>query len=86
MRKKISVISPCLNEIKTIEKCIDNVRGLFLKLKNYDYEHIIVDNGSTDGSREIIEKKANSQPIPPAKVISLPTSTDSMKVIVSPDT
>ena len=60
MRKKISVISPCLNEIKTIEKCIDNVRGLFLKLKNYDYEHIIVDNGSTDGSREIIEKKALS--------------------------
>ena len=35
--------------------------------------------------KEIIEKNANSQPIPPAKVISLPTSTDSMKVIVSTD-
>jgi len=36
--------------------------------------------------KEIIEKSANAQPIPPAKVISLPTSSDSMKVIVSPDT
>ena len=36
--------------------------------------------------KEIIDKSANSQPIPPAKVISLPTSSDSMKVIVSPDT
>jgi len=34
---------------------------------------------------EIREKSSNSQPIPPAKVISLPTSTDSMKVVVSPD-
>ena len=36
--------------------------------------------------KEIIEKTSNSQPIPPAKVITLPTSSDSMKVIVSPDT
>ena len=36
--------------------------------------------------KETIEKSANSHPIPPAKVISLPTSSDSMKVIVSPDT
>ena len=36
--------------------------------------------------KEIIEKTSNTQPIPPAKVITLPTSSDSMKVIVSPDT
>ena len=36
--------------------------------------------------KEMIEKSANSQSIPPSKVISLPTSSDSMKVIVSPDT
>ncbi len=35
---------------------------------------------------EIIEKSSNSQPIPPAKVISIPSSSDSMKVVVSPDT
>ena len=36
--------------------------------------------------KEIIEKTSNTQSIPPAKVITLPTSSDSMKVIVSPDT
>ena len=35
--------------------------------------------------KEITEKSLNSQPIPPAKVISIPTTSDSMKVIVSPD-
>ncbi len=37
--------------------------------------------------KEEVEKKIeNTQPIPPAKVINLPSSSPSMKVIVSPDT
>ena len=36
--------------------------------------------------KEIIDKTSNTQTIPPPKVITLPTSSDSMKVIVSPDT
>ena len=36
--------------------------------------------------KEIIEKSSNSKPIPPVKVISIPSSSDSMKVVVSPDT
>ncbi len=39
-----------------------------------------------EAEEEIIEKSSNSQSIPPAKVISLPSSSDSMKVVVSPDT
>ena len=35
--------------------------------------------------KEVIEKSSTSQPIPPAKVISLPSSSDSLKVVVSPD-
>ncbi len=34
---------------------------------------------------EIIEKSSNSERIPPAKVISIPSSSDSMKVVLSPD-
>lgn len=49
---KISIIIPCYNEIKTLEKIIDKVN-----LQNsYDKEIIIVDDYSTDGSRELIEK------------------------------
>ena len=36
--------------------------------------------------KEIIEQSSNPQPITSDKVITLPTSSDSMKVIVSPDT
>ena len=36
--------------------------------------------------KENIEQSSNPQPITPEKVITLPTSSDSMKVIVSPDT
>ena len=35
--------------------------------------------------KEIIEQTSNSQQIQPPKVISIPSSSDSMKVIVSPD-
>ena len=39
-----------------------------------------------ESEEEIIENSSNSQPIPPAKVISIPSSSDSVKVVVSPDT
>ena len=38
-----------------------------------------------ESEKEIVEKNSNSDPIPPAKVITLPTSSDTMKVVVSPD-
>ena len=38
-----------------------------------------------ESEQEIIEKSSNSQPIPPAKVITIPSPSDSMKVVVSPD-
>ncbi len=38
-----------------------------------------------ESEEEITDKSSNSQPIPPAKVISIPSSSESMKVVVSPD-
>ena len=35
--------------------------------------------------KEIIENSSNSESIPPTKVLSIPSSSDSMKVVVSPD-
>ena len=45
----ISIIIPCFNEVLTIERVISNVKNY---VKSYDYEIIIVDDGSTDGTRE----------------------------------
>ena len=48
---KLSIIIPCFNEIKTIEKVIDRINKIKIKK-----EIIIVDDCSSDGSRELIKK------------------------------
>jgi len=45
---KLSVIIPCYNEVATLEKIVDAVRNSSYQPK----EIIVVDDGSTDGSRE----------------------------------
>jgi len=58
---KISVITPCFNEEDSIEKCVAAVRNLFLNnLMNFEYEHIICDNASTDSTRQILKRLASS--------------------------
>lgn len=49
MNLKTSVIIPCYNEKSTIEEIVKRVRAIELV-----YEIIIVDDGSTDGTREIL--------------------------------
>ena len=51
MINKISVIIPVYNEADTIEKLIDKV----LEIKSYDMEIIVIDDYSTDGTRDILE-------------------------------
>tara|TARA_B100001564_G_C20530449_1_gene619479 strand:- start:110 stop:808 length:699 start_codon:yes stop_codon:yes gene_type:complete len=48
---KLSIIIPCFNEIKTIEKIIDKI----VDLKDLDKEIIVIDDYSTDGSRELLK-------------------------------
>ena len=50
---KISVIIPCYNEKSTVLSVIEKVQSLDF----IDKEIIIVDDGSTDGTREILKKR-----------------------------
>ncbi len=52
--KKLSIIMPVYNEKKTIEQMVKTVEDT--PLKGYLKELIIVDDGSTDGTRDIIKK------------------------------
>ncbi len=59
--KKISVLIPCYNEVENVElisKAV--VEVLETKLSQYDYELLFIDNASTDGTRDIIEKICNA--------------------------
>ncbi len=55
----ISVVSPCYNEKDNLEELCRRVRENVLCLKEFEYEHIIIDNASTDGSQEILRRLAS---------------------------
>jgi glycosyltransferase involved in cell wall biosynthesis len=54
-KPQVSVVLPCLNEENSIEICIKKIKDVFEKEK-IDGEIIVVDNGSTDRSVEIVKK------------------------------
>ena len=54
---KISVIIPCYNESPTILKIIEKI----LNNKIFDYEIIVIDDYSTDGSREVLKQLVNKK-------------------------
>jgi len=56
---KVSIILPAYNEAKRIEKAVKVVKE-YLKRSNYDYEIIIAEDGSTDGTDKIAERLAKS--------------------------
>ena len=54
---KISIVIPCLNEKNTISKIIEKVKDE----KNYEKEIIVIDDFSTDGTRELLKDKLNQE-------------------------
>jgi len=57
MKKLISIVTPAFNEAGNIEELIMQVKAEFENhLADYDYEHIIIDNSSTDQTVEIVKK------------------------------
>lgn len=67
--KKVSVVTPVHNEAEGIEDFITNSLLPVLKKINYNYELIIVNDGSTDETLKIIQSLADKNP--KIKVLSL---------------
>lgn len=52
--KLISVVTPCYNEEDNVHECVGAIRNIFSQYNNYTYEHIFIDNASTDKTLELL--------------------------------
>lgn len=59
-RKLISVVTPCFNEAGNLEELHRQIAAQFAQLPDYDFEHIIIDNASTDGTVDAIRRLAKA--------------------------
>jgi glycosyltransferase involved in cell wall biosynthesis len=58
--KTISITTQCYNERDNVEECYQRVRDVMAGLGSYRYEHIFIDNCSTDGTIEVLKRIAAS--------------------------
>lgn len=49
-KKMISIISPCYNEVENIEEIYQRVKTVMSKYPQYEFEYLLIDNASTDGT------------------------------------
>jgi glycosyltransferase involved in cell wall biosynthesis len=61
-RATIDVVVPVLNEAHVLEKSVERLRSHLHAHLRYGWRVVIVDNGSTDGTRQIAERLAASFP------------------------
>jgi glycosyltransferase involved in cell wall biosynthesis len=57
----ISIVTPVFNSVRWIDLCLQSVRHA---LKERNYEHIVVDGGSTDGTLEYLKQHKDIRLIP----------------------
>lgn len=54
----ISIVTPCHNEQDNIEVLYRSVKDIFKQLPQYQYEHIFIDNASSDNTASVLKKMA----------------------------
>lgn len=60
--KRLSVVTPCYNEDANVDELYGQIKEVFADLPGYRYEHIFIDNASTDGTVEKIRALAAQDP------------------------
>ncbi len=60
-RKRLSIVTPCFNEAAGIAECHAAVAAVMqAQLGRYDYDHVFIDNCSTDGTVAILREIARN--------------------------
>jgi polyisoprenyl-phosphate glycosyltransferase len=60
--KTISIVTGCFNEEGNVEELYLRVRNVMAQIGRYRYEHIFIDNSSTDRTVEVLKRIAVSDP------------------------
>jgi len=60
MNKLISIVTPCYNEVDNVVELSMAVRKIMEAFSDYDYEHIFIDNNSTDGTQDCLRELAKN--------------------------
>ena len=58
--KLISIVTPCYNEEQNVQELYARVKQIMAGLAEYRYEHIFIDNASTDRTAEILRSLAET--------------------------
>jgi polyisoprenyl-phosphate glycosyltransferase len=59
--KLISVVTPCYNEEDNVQECARMIREVFNQYQGkYEYEHIFIDNASTDSTPSLLREMASA--------------------------
>lgn len=58
--KKITVVTPCYNEEDNIEEVYAQAKAVFAGIPEVSYEHLFIDNCSTDRTPELLRKLASA--------------------------
>lgn len=62
VRKRITVVMPCFNEEGNVREAYEQVKAVFAAQPAYEYEHLFIDNASTDGTVAILRELAAADP------------------------
>ena len=57
--KLISIVTPCYNEEGNIKEVYEQVKSVFVTMPQYQYEHLFIDNASTDQTLPILKSLAS---------------------------
>ena len=58
--KLISIVSPCYNEEKNVRELCERTRAVMASFPQHSYEHILIDNSSTDNTVGVLREIARS--------------------------
>lgn len=58
----ISIVTPCFNEEENVEELYQQTKKIMTEIEGVEYEHIYIDNASTDRTQAILRHLASQDP------------------------